>query len=73
MKREFFSTDFRKNLKYQSFLSIRPVGVALFHANGHEEANSRFAQFCERTKKKKPDTVFTKCRACEAGGIFRWF
>ena len=33
-------------------MKIRPVGAKLFHADGqkdgHEEANSRFSQFCER-------------------------
>jgi hypothetical protein len=30
-------------------MKIRPVGAELFHADGHDEANSRFSQFCERT------------------------
>jgi hypothetical protein len=33
-------------------MKIRPVGAELFHAGGradrHDEANSRFSQFCER-------------------------
>jgi hypothetical protein len=35
-------------------MKIRPVGAELFHADGdrqtdrHDEANSRFSQFCER-------------------------
>ena len=37
-------------------MKIRPVGAELFHANeqlegrtdSHDEANSRFSQFCER-------------------------
>jgi hypothetical protein len=37
------------------FKKIRPVGAALFHADGrtgtHDDCNSRFAQFCERTPK----------------------
>ena len=37
------------------FKKIRPVGAALFHADGrtgtHDDANSRFSQFCERTPK----------------------
>jgi len=28
-------------------MKIRPVG-AEFHADGHDEAKSRFSQFCER-------------------------
>jgi hypothetical protein len=35
-------------------MKIRPVGVELFHADGqmdrHDEANSRFLQYCERVK-----------------------
>jgi len=33
-------------------MNIRPAGAELFHADGqtdrHNEANSRFSQFCER-------------------------
>ena len=33
-------------------MKIRPVGAEMFHAGGrterHDEANSRFSQFCER-------------------------
>jgi hypothetical protein len=29
-------------------MQIRPVGTELFHADRHDEANNRFAQFCER-------------------------
>jgi hypothetical protein len=36
-------------------MKIRPVGAELFHAegwtDGHDEANSRFSQFCERALK----------------------
>jgi hypothetical protein len=36
-------------------MKIRPVGAELFHAAGqtdrHDEANSRFSQFCGRTQK----------------------
>jgi hypothetical protein len=35
-----------------NYMKIRPVGAELFHAegrtDGHDEANSRFSQFCER-------------------------
>ena len=35
-------------------MKIRPVGAALFRADGrmdgHDEANSRFSQFCERAE-----------------------
>jgi hypothetical protein len=47
---------FSKNTQILNFMKIRPVGAELFHANGqtdgrtdrHDEANSRFSQFCER-------------------------
>jgi hypothetical protein len=29
-------------------MKIRPVGAELFHADRHDEANSRFSQFCEK-------------------------
>ena len=45
----FFSKYFPKILKFHENLQ---VGAALFHADGrtdrHDEANSRFSQFCER-------------------------
>ena len=54
MKREFFSTYLPDILKYQN-----SVGGAFFHADrrpggrtvGHDEANTRFSQFCERAWK----------------------
>ena len=45
-----FSTDLRKNTQISDFLKIRSVGTELFHVDGrarHDEANSRFSQFCE--------------------------
>jgi len=51
-KYPLFSTDFSKNTQMSNFMKIRPVGAELFHADGwmdrHEEANSRFSEFCER-------------------------
>jgi hypothetical protein len=43
-------------------MKIRPVGAELFHADGqtdrHDEANSRFSQFCEtRLKMTKSPTT----------------
>jgi len=32
-------------------MKIRPAGAKLFHANRHNEANSRFSQFCEHVYK----------------------
>ena len=36
----------------ENLMKIRPVGVELFHEEGrmdrHDDANSRFLQFCER-------------------------
>ena len=44
-------------------MKIRPVAAELFHAGGntdrHDEANSRFTQFCERALKKQSlNTVY---------------
>ena len=47
MKLEFSRRIFEKRL---GFIKIRPVGVDLFLADGHE-ANSRFSQFCESALK----------------------
>jgi len=38
-------------------MKIRPAGAELFHANRHNEANSRFSQFCERAY-KTPNTAW---------------
>ena len=46
MKLEFSRQIFEK-AQVSNFIKIRPVGVALFHADGHDDANSRFSQFCE--------------------------
>ena len=53
MQLEFFSKIFKKILKISNLKKkIRPLGAELFHADGrtyrHEEANSRFLQYCER-------------------------
>jgi len=46
-----FNTFF-KNTQISNLTKIRPVGGEMFHAGGrkdrHDEANSRFSQFCER-------------------------
>jgi hypothetical protein len=48
-----FSTGFRKRLNIKIFMKLLPVGAELFHSDGRadrrDEANSRFAQFCEST------------------------
>jgi hypothetical protein len=47
--------EFSKNNQISNFMKLRPVGAELFHADRrrdrHDEANSRFSQFCERAKK----------------------
>ena len=60
MKLEFFLDRFSKKTQIWSFIKIRPLGAELFYADGrtdgrtdremvgHDEANSRFSQFCER-------------------------
>ena len=47
MKFELSRQIFEK-AQMSSFIKIRPVGAELFYAEGHDEANSRFSQFCER-------------------------
>jgi hypothetical protein len=46
-----FWTDIRNNAQISNFMKFRPVGAELFHADGpadrHDEASSRFSQFCE--------------------------
>jgi len=43
---------FSKNAQISNFMKIRPVGAELLHSDGqmdrHDEATSRFSQFCER-------------------------
>jgi len=52
MKLEYSPYICGKYKKKSYFVKIRPVGAELFHADGrtdgHDEANSRFSQFCER-------------------------
>ena len=47
-----FHNRFSKNAQIPNFMKTRPVGYELFHEDGrtdrHDEANSRFSQFCER-------------------------
>jgi len=51
-------------LKKSSFTKTRPVGAALFHADGqtdrNAEANSCFSQFCERALKVAQDHIFSE-------------
>jgi len=50
-----FSVHILKNNQIPNFMKIRPVGAELLHADGqtdrHEEADSRFSQFCEHGQK----------------------
>jgi hypothetical protein len=50
-----FWEEFRKNLKYQTFMKIRPVGAELFQADRqtdrYDETNSRFSQFSSAPRK----------------------
>jgi hypothetical protein len=47
-----FSTSFWQNTQISHFMKHCAEGAGLFHAGGrtdeHDEANSRFSQFCER-------------------------
>jgi hypothetical protein len=51
---------FSKNNQISNFIKISPVGAELFHADGHDEANSRFSQFCE--KRLNIRTTIQLCR-----------
>ena len=49
-----FLDRFSKNIRISKVTKIRLLGAELFHADGrtdgtdrHDEANSRFSQFCE--------------------------
>jgi len=48
-----FLYRYLKNTEISNITKIRPVGAELFHADNrtdkHDEANSRFAQFCKRS------------------------
>ena len=50
-----YSGQILKNTQILNFMKIRPVGAEMFHADRrtdkHDEANSRFSQFCWRTLK----------------------
>jgi len=63
MKLEFLDR-FSKNNKISSFVKIRPLETELFHADRqtdrHDDGNSRFSQFCERTLKLKGDLINLK-------------
>jgi hypothetical protein len=51
----YFSNKFTKTPQITNFVKIHPLGAELFHAGGqterHDEANSRFSQFCESALK----------------------
>jgi len=48
----YFPDRVSKNTQISDFIKIRPVAAELFHADrqtdGHDKANSRPLQFCER-------------------------
>ena len=52
-----FSRQFSKNLEVPYFMKIRQVEANLFHAyrraEKHEEASSRFSQFCEHAQERQ--------------------
>ena len=52
MQLEFSRRILEKNTQISNFKKIRSVGAKVFigdtRTGGHDEANSRFSQFCER-------------------------
>ena len=47
-----FLDRFSKNLQISNFIKLRPVGAELscsMRTDRHDEADSRFSQFCEHT------------------------
>ena len=60
MKLEFRGLIFQKNIPLSNFKKFRPVRAELFHADGridgqidgHDEANCRFQQCCEKKTPK---------------------
>ena len=50
MELEFFRLTFEK-IQISNFSKIHTVGAELFHADRHDEAISRFSQFCEKRLK----------------------
>ena len=52
-----FRDIFSKNIGISNFMKIHPVGAELLHVDGwtdrHDEANSRFSQFCNAHPKQR--------------------
>jgi hypothetical protein len=44
-----YSLKIFENIEIKNLIKIRPMGV-VFHADGYDEANSHFPQFCELPK-----------------------
>ena len=57
-------------------MKIRPVGIELFHADRHDEADSRFSKFFERAYKllhtQKFSLHFTDSKACLNYKTSKW-
>jgi hypothetical protein len=47
VKLEVSRRIFEKEAQISNIIQIRLVTAELFHTDGHDEANSRFSQFCE--------------------------
>jgi hypothetical protein len=58
-------TPWLQNIQLTNFMNIRLVEAELFHtdrrADRHDEANSRFSQFCEHTWKGQSLSFSIKC------------
>jgi hypothetical protein len=46
-----FAGQISNNSQIPNFIKLRAMVAELFHTDGHDEANSRFSQLCDRTKK----------------------
>jgi hypothetical protein len=67
MKLEYFDrfSKQKRLITISNFMEIRPMGTDLFHADGHDKANSRFSQFCYYVEKSALCyQTYTKQKLC---------
>jgi hypothetical protein len=41
-------SNLMKLIQISNLMKLRPVGAEMLHTDGHDNANSRFLQFCQR-------------------------